>query len=121
MGKVSFVGSEDHVVYEPSSTARGPVLRSDRSEIGRFSFDAGKGADPHRHPEEQTFYLIEGRLQVTLGEGDEAETYTVEAGQGSFHPSNVLHQVTALEDTVVLSFKNVVDPTMYTETGRLDA
>lgn len=121
MGKVTFVGADDHVVYEPSSTARGPVLRSDRSEIGRFSFDKGKGADPHRHPEEQTFYLVEGRLQVTLGEGDDAETYVVDVRQGSFHPANVLHQVTALEDSVVLSFKNVVDPTMYAETGRLDA
>lgn len=121
MGKVRFEGAEDHMVYATSSTARGPVMRSERSEIGRFTFEKGKGAEPHRHPEEQTFYLIEGRLQVTVGEGEDAETYVVEAGQGSFHPADVLHQVVALEDTVALSFKNLVDPTMYPETGRLDA
>jgi quercetin dioxygenase-like cupin family protein len=121
MGKVTFTGADDNVVGETYSTARGPVLRSQKSEIARVSFQKGKGADRHRHPEEQTFYLVSGRLQVTLGEGDAAETYVVEAGQGSFHPSDVWHQVMALEDTVAISFKNLVDPGGYPQTGRLDA
>lgn len=120
MGKVTFEGADDHLVFQTYSTARGPVMRSDRSEIARVSFEKGKGADRHRHPEEQTFYLIKGRLQVTLGVGNDVETYVVEAGQGSFHPSDAWHQVLALEDTVAVSFKNLVDPTAYPETGRLD-
>lgn len=121
MGKVTFEGAEDNVVGMTYSTARGPVMRSERSEVAKVFFEKGKGADRHRHPEEQTFYLISGRLQVTLGEGDAAETYVVEAGQGSFHPSGMWHQVTALEDTVAVSFKDLVDPSGYPETGRLDA
>ena len=121
MGKVTFEGADDNRVGETYSTARGPVMRSQKSEVARVFFEKGKGADRHRHPEEQTFYLIRGSLQVTLGEGEETETYVVEAGQGSFHPSNVWHQVVALEDTVAVSFKNLVDPTSYAETGRLDA
>jgi len=80
MGKVTFEGAEDNVVGQTYSTARGPVMRSEKSEVARVSFEKGKGADRHRHPEEQTFYLVKGRLQVTLGEGETAETYVVEAG-----------------------------------------
>jgi quercetin dioxygenase-like cupin family protein len=120
MGKVTFTGADDNSIGEQYSTARGPVMRSEKSEIARVFFEKGKGARQHQHPEEQTFYVVEGKLQVTLGEGDEAETYVVEAGRGSFHPSNVPHAVMALEDTTCVSFKNLVDPSKYAETGRLE-
>ena len=121
MAKVTFTGADDYVLNPHYSSARGPVMRSDKQEIAVVTFPEGTGADAHRHPEEQTFYLLSGRLRVTLGEGDDAETYEVAPGEGSFHPSNVLHRVEALEDTRAVSFKNVVDPTQYAETGRLDA
>jgi quercetin dioxygenase-like cupin family protein len=59
---------------------------------------------------------LEGRLRVTLGDG---EPYEVGPHEGSFHPSNMPHKVEALEDTVAISFKNVVDPTGYEATGKL--
>ena len=121
MTKVTFEGSNDHVLSREYSTGRGPVMRSHKQEVSRLSFDAGTGADPHRHHEEQIFYVLTGRLRVTLGEGEDAEIYEVGPGEGSYHPSNVLHRLEALEDTQAVSFKNVVDPTQYPETGRLDA
>jgi quercetin dioxygenase-like cupin family protein len=121
MGKVTFTGSDDNVLNPEYSTARGPVMRSDKQEISVVFFPGGTGAEAHRHPEEQTFYVVSGRIRVTVGEGDDAETYEVAPGEGSFHPSNALHRVEALEDTRCVSFKNVVDPTQYAETGRLDA
>jgi quercetin dioxygenase-like cupin family protein len=128
MGKVVFTGSDDNVVGGDYSGGTGPVLRSDTMEVARVFFTKGKGAEPHRHPEEQLFFVIEGRLQMTLGEGQDMETYIVGPGEGSFHPSNVLHQDLALEDTIVVSFKALTDPTksadavrnVYAETGRLD-
>ncbi len=120
MPRVTFEGSEDNQL-NPYSSARGPVMRSDKQEISLVTFAEGTGAEPHRHPEEQTFYVLHGRLRATVGEGDTAETYEVGPGQGSFHPSDVLHGVEALEETQCVSFKNVVDPTQYAETGRLDA
>ena len=120
MGKVSFKGiDEDHKVAERYSDGTGPVLRSDKSEIARVHFAAGDGAEQHHHPEEQIVFVEEGRIQVTLGEGDAAETYVVQPGQASFHPSNVAHRVEALEDSWVVSFKNVIDGSVYGETGRL--
>jgi quercetin dioxygenase-like cupin family protein len=127
MGKVVFTGSPDNPIGQQYSTAKGPVLRSDHMEVAKVFFQKGKGAHYHQHPEEQVFYILEGRLQVTLGEGDAAETYVVESGEASFHPSDVPHKVQALEDVHCISFKNLVDPAespravrnVYTETGRL--
>lgn len=96
------------------STGRGQVLRSDKIEVTKIRFQEGRGADTHHHPEEQVFYVLEGRLQVTL----DGEAYEVGPGEGSFHPSNAPHSVLALEDTVALSFKNLVDPN-YEPTGTL--
>jgi len=114
MGKIMFDRDEDHAVTPQYSEARGPVLRSERIEVTKAVFDAGKGAKTHAHPEEQVFYIVKGRLRVTCA----GETYEVGAGEGSYHPPNAEHTVEALEDTVAISFKNLVDP-IYEKTGEL--
>lgn len=116
MGKVTWDDNADNVVSGGYSTARGPVLRSEKQEVTKVFFKAGEGAHKHHHPEEQTFYILSGRLRVTLGDD---EPYEVGPDEGSFHPSNVPHKVEALEDTYAVSFKNVVDPTGYEPTGAL--
>lgn len=114
MGKFTFDHDQDHVVAGSYSDAEGPVLRSRRIEVTRAFFARGKGAKAHAHPEEQVFVITSGRLRVTC----EGETYEVGPGEGSFHPSNAEHRVEALEDTVAISFKNLVDPN-YDKTGEL--
>jgi len=89
-----------------SSAGTGPVYRGAKMEVARISFEKGRGADVHQHPEEQVMYVLSGRLRVTCGD----ETYEVGPGQATFNPSNVAHGVTALDDVVVLSFKNDVAP-----------
>ena len=116
MGLVKWDEDADHLVSGGYSTARGPVLRSQKQEVTKVRFSKGEGAHEHKHPEEQTFYVLEGRLRVTLA-GE--EPYEVGPHEGSFHPSNVPHRVEALEDTVAISFKNIVDPTGYKPTGQL--
>lgn len=116
MGLVKFDADRDNLVSSSYSQARGPVLRSERQEVTRVVFAAGEGAHAHAHPEEQTFYVVTGRLRIWLGD---AEPYEVGPDEASFHPSNVPHRVQALEDTVAISFKNVVDPTGYAATGKL--
>lgn len=114
MGLVTFDRDEDNLVSGAYSRGRGPVLRSERMEVTKIVFPKGEGADPHRHTEEQVMYVLGGRLRVTL----EGEQYEVGPGQATFNPSNAEHAVVALEDTVALSFKNLVDP-HYEKTGKL--
>lgn len=115
MGLVVFDEQDaDNLVAGHYSTGRGQVLRSDLMELTKISFEAGKGAEVHQHPEEQILYVLEGVLEVTLGD----EVYEVRPGQASFHPSNVPHGAVAKEATTALSFKLLVAPS-YDKTGEL--
>lgn len=115
MGLVSFDPSDaSNLVASHYSTGRGPVLRSESMELTKISFEAGKGAEIHQHPEEQILYVLEGVFEVTLGD----DTYEVGPGQASYHPSNVPHGAVAIEAATALSFKCLVDPN-YDKTGDL--
>ncbi|MPZ73938.1 MAG: cupin domain-containing protein [Nitriliruptorales bacterium] len=105
---------DDRLVAEQYSTGRGPVLRSDVMELTKITFEKGKGAELHQHPEEQILYVLDGVFEVTVGD----ERYEVHSGQASFHPSNVPHRAIAKERTVALSFKHLVDPN-YAKSGDL--
>lgn len=105
---------DDRLVAGNYSTGRGPVLRSEVMELTKITFDAGKGAELHQHPEEQILYVLEGAFDVIVGD----EQYEVLPGQASFHPSNVPHRAIAKERTVALSFKHLVNPN-YDKSGDL--
>ena len=115
MGLITFdARDDDNLVSETYSQGRGSVLRSPSIEVTRIRFAQGEGAQLHRHPEEQFLYVLEGKFRVTL----DGEDYEVGAGQGSYHPSDAEHGTVALEETVALSFKNLVAP-IYEATGDL--
>jgi quercetin dioxygenase-like cupin family protein len=115
LGLIKFDLGSDNVVTRQYSQGFGPVLRSERCELTRITFLKGTGADFHQHPEEQLFYCVEGKLEVTLAK----ETYIIEKGEATWHPSNVRHKVHALEDTVLLSFKIRAEEQIYDATGEL--
>jgi quercetin dioxygenase-like cupin family protein len=88
------------------STAFGELVAGERIEVGRLRFDADEGAVEHAHPQEQVMIIISGRLRVQIpSEGVDGE---LGPGEGFHAPPNVSHRVTALENTVVLSCKDVV-------------
>lgn len=111
---------EKQYVTPKYSTAFGELVTGERIEVGRLSFDPDEGAVEHAHPQEQVLYVISGRLRVTLGD----ESGEVGPGEGFHAPPNVPHGVTALEPTVVISCKNVIDGVGHKlapgETDRLD-
>lgn len=96
---------EKETVTPKYSTAYGEVITGESIEVGRLSFEKGTGAVEHAHPHEQVMVVIQGKLKVEM-EGDVAEL-----GPGAaFHAKpNVPHQVTAIEDTLVISCKAVID------------
>jgi quercetin dioxygenase-like cupin family protein len=98
---------EKEYVTPKYSTAFGELVAGDRIEVGRLRFDADEGAVEHAHPQEQVMLIISGRLRVEIpSEGEDSE---LGPGEGFHARSNVKHRVTAVEDTVVISCKDVVD------------
>jgi quercetin dioxygenase-like cupin family protein len=117
MPLVTFEDSSDNKVA-PYSDGQGAVLRSEHFEAIMVRFPKGKGAKPHRHAEEQLSFVVSGRLKVTAGDDGE-HVYEVGPGQATFNPSNILHGVEAMEDTVVLSLKAPLISDDYEATGKL--
>ncbi|MBX3485696.1 cupin domain-containing protein [Phenylobacterium sp.] len=69
--------------------------RLDGFTIGVWETDVGAPHGGELHPDGDEFlFLIEGRLDVRLGEGEEATHLSVEAGQGCVVPRGVWHKVT---------------------------
>jgi quercetin dioxygenase-like cupin family protein len=52
----------------------------------------------HSHPHEQMVYIVSGSIEVNVG----GTSHRVQAGDSFIVASNVVHQATALEDSVVL-------------------
>ena len=98
---------EKEYVTPKYSSAYGELVAGDRIEVGRLRFEGNEGAVEHSHPQEQVMIIISGRLRVQIpSEGEDAE---LGPGEGFHARSNVPHRVTAVEDTVVISCKDVVD------------
>lgn len=59
---------------------------------------AGSVAPEHRHPHEQITYVIHGRVSYRIG----GETRELGEGDSAYVPGDTEHEVTALEDTLVV-------------------
>jgi len=66
--------------------------------LSYLEMDAGAEIPLHDHPHEQGGMLIQGRLQLTIGE----ETRTVEAGSMFLIPPHVPHRAVAIDGPVVV-------------------
>ncbi len=95
----------DEVISPHYSSATGGTVTGQAIEVGRYRMAKGTGADPHKHPNEQIIYVLEGKLKATVG----AEERVVEPGDVIHIPPNVVHEIRALEHSVFLSSKNLVD------------
>jgi quercetin dioxygenase-like cupin family protein len=69
------------------SPVYGPVVEGDRMICARMTAPAGKGADPHHHPNEQWVYVLEGELEMTI------DGVVCRAGPGDlvYIPANTVH------------------------------
>ncbi|HLW46305.1 MAG TPA: cupin domain-containing protein [bacterium] len=95
----------DEVISPHYSTATGGTVTGAVIEVGRYRMAAGTGAEPHKHPNEQIIYILQGRLRVRVA----GEQRVVGVGEAVHFPPNVEHEVRALEDSLFLSSKNLVD------------
>jgi len=74
----------------------GPVVEGELTQVGIMSLPAGSIGAPHRHPNEQWIYLIEGEVEFTVG----GVTKVAGPNQLVYIPSNVIHGTKVLDKPV---------------------
>ena len=70
----------------------------DKTSLGEFLLEKGYTIPIHKHPHEQTGYIISGHITFTI----DGEKYNTEPGDSWCIPGNVEHGVEVLEDSVVI-------------------
>lgn len=86
------------------STATGRPVNGEQLQMSLLHFETDGGAEEHAHQYEQIMYVVRGKLRVEVGD----EVSEIGPGQAFLAPANVKHQVTALEDSEVISCKNII-------------
>lgn len=74
------------------------LVYGDKTLFTEFRLKAGSLLPKHAHPQEQTGYLVSGRIRLTIGE----ETFEVEPGDSWCVPGNTEHQAEILADSVAI-------------------
>ncbi len=66
--------------------------------LSEFKLEKGSIVPNHKHPHEQTGYLLSGRMTFYI----DGEEFAAEPGDSWNIPGNVEHNVEVLEDSVVI-------------------
>lgn len=79
-------------------------LAGENVMIQFLSVKKGTTAPQHRHENEQIMLLLEGRMQMVVGDADkgEATEIVMERGDVIHYPPNMPHGGEALDDCVIL-------------------
>jgi quercetin dioxygenase-like cupin family protein len=76
---------------EPKTGWRGRFFHSEHMTFAYYEIDAGATLHAHSHPNEEVWHIVEGEVDLTLGD----ETRTVRAGSAAVIPAGVTHAVAA--------------------------
>ncbi|MGA3084355.1 MAG: cupin domain-containing protein [Thermodesulfobacteriota bacterium] len=74
------------------------LVYGDKTLFTEFQLKMGSQLPKHAHPQEQTGYLVSGRIRLSIG----GETFEVEPGDSWCVPGNVEHQAEILADSVAI-------------------
>ena len=74
------------------------LVYGENTLFSEFRMDATSVLPNHSHPHEQTGYLVEGRLRLTIGN----RTFDVEKGDSWCIPGNTDHSAEVLENSVAI-------------------
>lgn len=86
-------------ITEPEPGLRRHILaHTPAMMLVRHEMRKGWMGAAHRHPHEQLVYVISGHIQITI----DGAAFDASAGDNFIVASDVEHQATALDDSVVL-------------------
>ena len=89
-----FVDTNELETKEPLPGWRGRYFRSEHTTFAYYDFTEGSSIHEHAHPNEETWHIIDGKLQVSIG----GETRVAGPGSVGLVPADIPHSVRALSD-----------------------
>lgn len=74
------------------------LVHGDVTLLAEFRLKKGSSIPSHSHPQEQTGYLVRGKIRLEIGD----ETFDVEPGDGWCVKGGESHGAEAVEDSLVV-------------------
>ena len=74
------------------------LVYGEKTLFSEFKMEANSVLSQHSHPHEQTGYLVEGRIRLTIGQ----QTFEVSPGDSWCIPGNIDHSAEILEKSVAI-------------------
>jgi quercetin dioxygenase-like cupin family protein len=78
--------------------ARKTLVSGERTLLAEFTLARGANLPSHSHPQEQTGYLVSGRMMLTIGQTE----YDVRPGDAWVVPGGVTHGARVIEDSIAV-------------------
>ena len=76
----------------------GQYVHGEKSTFGYVTIEKGSALPAHKHPHEQVTMMIEGKMEMTIGD----EIYMLLPGTIQVIPSNVMHSAIAHTNCVLI-------------------
>ena len=83
-----------------------PLVFEQKTIMCEFKLKKEHTLPSHKHPYEQTGYLLSGKLNFRIG----SEWYLTEPGDSWCIPENIEHEVEVIEDSVVIELFSPIRP-----------
>ena len=93
-----FLNTDDIEPKEPLPGWQGRFFNSETMTFGYYNTQKGAVLHEHAHPNEETWHVIAGELEITV----EGETKLVSAGGVAIVPPNALHAVRVISEGRVI-------------------
>jgi len=86
---MGFIDPSELPQTEPKSGWHGRFFHSEHMTFAYYEIDDGAALHAHSHPNEEVWHIIDGEVDLTLGE----ETRRVRAGQAVVIPAGTTHAI----------------------------
>lgn len=92
--EIQHIKFEDHGWEQMAPKLQRKYVSGEKGMLALFKMDKGAKVPLHHHPNEQTSYITQGSVKVTI----QGKDYTVKAGEVLIIPANIPHEFECLED-----------------------
>jgi quercetin dioxygenase-like cupin family protein len=90
--------SGDGYIEVMEGIERKTLVFGDKTLLAEFRLKKGKTLPVHKHPQEQTGYLVSGHIKLII----DGEKYDMTPGDSWAIPGNVTHGAEIIEDSVAI-------------------